>query len=253
MVFFLLDDGTPEQINQTPFNPCDDANFIVPPTLNSNGALGPSNDTVRARSFTSDQAILTNSDNLGLRVVNHEACGQGNDSALDNIQLLDATPKLDKSFSPAKVSINQTSRMTFTVTNTTDLLAKRGWSFTDTLPDGLLLAEEPNAESNCPDFAIGYPPTRKIITYAGDLDAGQTSCTLSVDVTSSVAGTYTNGPDNLQSVAGLQLPADADVTFVAGAPNTGFGQLLRAQPAIVALATLAGAAGLLYTKKYLTK
>ena len=51
-------------------------------------------------------------------------------------RVLDVTPSLDKSFSPTLVGTNQPSTLTLTITNTTDLLAKSDWSFTDTLPPG---------------------------------------------------------------------------------------------------------------------
>jgi len=223
LVFYLLDGGTPRRVNQSPINVCTDtdATSYTPPTLNTNGALGPSNDAVLAGRIITDTALLSNTTTIGVRMVNQEGSGQGNDNALDNIQIEDASPKLDKSFNPVSVPVGSTSRMTFTVTNTSDLLAKPGWSFSDTLPENVVVAEAPNATSDCPNYAIGYPNNKKVVNYSGDLSAGQVSCTLSIDVTSAVAGTYTNGPSNLSDVVGLQPPADADVTFTPKAPDTG--------------------------------
>lgn len=255
LIFFLIDGSNVRQINQQPVNACTDpaATTVTPPSLQSNGAIAANTGDIRVGSFITDRALLSDTSSLRLRVRNQEGSGQGNDNAIDNIRLVDASPKLDKSFSPTKLSVNQTSRMTFTVTNTTDLLAKQGWSFTDMLPDNLLIAENPNAESDCPNYTIGHSSDRKSVNYSGDLSAGQTSCTLSIDVTSTVAGTYINGPDNLQNVVGLHLPANADVTFVAGAPNTGAGQIIQSRPLIVAGATLAATGALLYTRKRITQ
>lgn len=245
MVFFLLDGSDVRQINQQPINACTDssATTVTPPTLQSNGAIAANNGPIKVGSFSSDRALLSDTGSLRLRVVNQEGSGQGNDNAVDNLQLVDASPKLDKSFSPAKVSVGKTSRMTFTVTNTTDLLAKQGWSFSDALPAGLLVAEDPHSESDCPNYTIGSPSSRTRVDYSGDLSAGQVSCTLSLDVTSADAATYTNGPDNLSNVVGVHLPANANVTFVAAAPNTGFHRV-AAHPISATLAALAATAGI---------
>ncbi len=242
LVFYLLDNGTPRQVNQTPFNVCDSNTTTTPPVLDTNGALGPSNDSVRSGHYVPDSALLTNSNSLGLRVTNLEGGGQGNDNALDNIRLLDASPKLDKSFAPMSVGVNGVSRMTFTVTNTTDLLAKQGWSFTDNLPGDLLVSATPNTQSDCPNYVVGWAPDRKKVDYNGDLNQGQVSCTMSIDVTSAVAGTYTNGQANLSSVVGVRMPADAVVKFLPKSPNTGIGRLLTNPLLVIGCSGLAAIA-----------
>ncbi len=221
--FYLLDNTTPRQINQTLINICTDsaATSVTPPTLDSNGALGPNTGSIRVGSVFTDRALLSDTNLVGIRMINEEESGQGNDNAIDNIQLADASPKLDKAFSPESVLVNETSTMTFTVTNTTDLLAKEGWSFTDNLPENLVIAQAPNFATTCPNGAAVAQPGAISVDYNGDLTAGMTSCTISIDVTSSEAGTYTNGPANLVNVVGLQLPADAQVIFAPLAPDTG--------------------------------
>ena len=43
-------------------------------------------------------------------------------------------PSVTNSFNPTELPVAQVSRLTFTVTNSSDLLAKTGWSFTNTRP-----------------------------------------------------------------------------------------------------------------------
>jgi uncharacterized repeat protein (TIGR01451 family) len=223
LVFNLLDNSEARRINQQPINACTNsgATTVTPPGLQSNGAIAENTGSIRVGSFMTDSAILSNSSAIGIQLINLEGGGQGNDNAIDNIQISDASPKLDKAFSPDTVMVGETSKMTFTVTNTSDLLAKEGWSFTDNLPENLQIAQTPAVETDCPNGVVTATAGGSSVEYSGDLTEGMTSCTLSVMVTSSVAGTYTNGPANLVDVVGLYLPADAQVTFVPKAPDTG--------------------------------
>lgn len=223
LAFYLVDGSNVRRINQTAIDVCNDAGYstFTPPPKDSNGALGPSTGSIRAKKIITDRALLSDTSSIRLRMINEEGGGQGNDNAIDNIQISDASPKLDKSFSPDSVMVNEISRMTFTVTNTTDLLAKEGWSFTDNLPENLVVAENPNIETDCPSGAVVAQPGDSSVEYSGNLSQGMTSCTLHIDVTSSEAGTYVNGPANLVDVVGLHLPADAEVTFAPLAPDTG--------------------------------
>lgn len=223
LTFYLIDGSNVRKINQNVIDVCNDSGYttFTPPALDSNGALGPNTGSIRAKKVITDRALLSDTSSIRLRMINEEGGGQGNDNAIDNIQISDASPKLDKSFSPDSVMVNETSTMTFTVTNTTDLLAKEGWSFTDNLPENLKIAQDPAIETDCPNGAIVAQPGGASVQYSGNLSQGMTSCKLSINVTSSEAGSYVNGPANLVDVVGLHMPADATVTFVPLAPDTG--------------------------------
>jgi uncharacterized repeat protein (TIGR01451 family) len=162
--------------------------------------------------YTSSGAVLFEGAALGIRMTNANASGAGNDAAFDNIRILDVTPTLDKSFSPAVLDAGQTATLTFTVTNTSELAAKPGWSFTDNLPDGLVVANPSGATTTCTDGSVTAAAGGGSIDVRGDLDAGQASCTVSVDVTSPAPGRFTNGPGNVRP-RGLNPPADSTVHF----------------------------------------
>jgi len=146
---------------------------------------------------------------LGIQLYNAAGGFRGNDSGFDDPRIVDATPQLDKVFSPSTAVAGQTTTLTFTVTNTDELAAKPGWSFTDTLPDGLAFAGEPSTD--CPAGVATIEGTT--ITGTGNLDAGTVSCTFTVLVTSAVAGTFVNGPDNVDPLDGLLVPGDSTVVF----------------------------------------
>jgi uncharacterized repeat protein (TIGR01451 family) len=98
----------------------------------------------RARKICAQPSVAHSHDdnnNLTPRNRGRSSAGGGNDAPFTNIRILDATPRLTKSFSPATLNAGGTSTLTFTITNTSELAAKNGWSMTDALgpsaPSGL--------------------------------------------------------------------------------------------------------------------
>ena len=156
--------------------------------------------------------------NLGLTLFNATATGSGNDVAFDLPQIVDVTPQLDKAFSPTVITNGSTSKMTLTVTNTSDLMAKNDWFITDALPANLKIAAAPNVGGTCVQragaaYAVTAPAGGTSVSVTGgDLALGQASCTITVDVTSTVNGTYINGPANITT--NLNPPADASLEVI---------------------------------------
>jgi uncharacterized repeat protein (TIGR01451 family) len=173
---------------------------------------------VRIDSMTTDQAFQATTSTLGIQMWNNNGTTLGNDGAFDNVRLIDVTPQLDKSFSPTTIGTGGTSKLTLTVTNTSDLNAKQDWSITDALPAGLKIASPANVAGTCAassNVGAAYNVTAaagsgSIAVTGGDLASGQQSCTVTVDVTSAIAGSYTNGPSNITS--NLNPPGTATLT-----------------------------------------
>jgi uncharacterized repeat protein (TIGR01451 family) len=164
---------------------------------------------------------------------NNRGLASGNDGAFDNIQIVDVSPSLDKSFSPAVANPGDVVTLTFTVTNTTELAAKPGWSFTDNLPAGMAVAPSPNTASTCDNSVVGATAGGTSVAFSGDLQINEVSCTLSVDVTAGL-GTYVNGADNISSPIGVIAPPDATLQIV---PAVGVSYL---QPGVLAALGIAG-------------
>src|SRR5207249_4045862 len=161
----------------------------------------------------SDAAVLVSADSVGLELDQGEESTRGNDSAFDNVRLLDATPQLDKSFDPTLIDVGESSTLTFTITNTTDLAAKNGWSFDDRLPAGLEVAKPTGASTTCAGGSVTASPGDASVNAHGNLETGQAACTVSVNVTSARAAEYENGPSNVESV-GLNPPGSSTAQFV---------------------------------------
>ncbi|MFF2267373.1 SpaA isopeptide-forming pilin-related protein [Cellulosimicrobium cellulans] len=270
--FFLVYDGVEHPTQDAPITACTDpsAASYTSPTLPSSGGWGTGGTFVRAGTYIANSSLLVpGGSDLGIVMRNATGTGVGNDFAFDNIRLLDVSPQLDKSFSPTSVPVGGTSTLTFTVTNTSELGAKSGWSFTDNMPDGLVVADVPNTGGTCvpPATVDATAGASSIAVTGGNLSEGQVSCTISVDVTSdapqgadSSPKRYSNCPaTNVVDLVGLQPPACADVeffsepalaltktsdateetrvgdivTYVVTATNTGDGDYTAEAPAIV--------------------
>lgn len=175
----------------------------------------------------------TGTPSLGLFLRNESTEGNGNDVAFDLPQIIDLTPSLDKSFSPSTVdacptgsavcSPGSVSTLTFTVTNTSELAAKDDWHFNDSMPTGLRIAPIANLGGSCAS-TTGAPLVRtatvgsaSIEVTGADLQAGQASCTVTVDVVGAAPGTFTNDRSNVTTNL---LPPDPAVLTVVGPPPT---------------------------------
>jgi uncharacterized repeat protein (TIGR01451 family) len=166
--------------------------------------------------YATSQAIAFTGSSLGLQMVNNNGSGWGNDASIDNLEILDATPRLSKAFSPATQVAGLPSQLTFTITNTSDLRAKPGWSFTDALPDGMTVANPAGASTTCQNGSVTASSGGTFVQVGGDLAADEKSCTVTVNVTGKT-GKYVNGPDNVMS-SGVQPPEDTPIEFVAPNP-----------------------------------
>lgn len=162
-------------------------------------------------------ALLYTGSSVGFRLYNNQTSSAGNDWAIDNPRILDVTPQMDKAFTPASINLGQVSRLTMTMTNTTDLLRKQGWSFTDNLPAGLVV--EGNASTTCPGTTVQAAAGGSTVTVSnGDLAQGAAFCEVSLDVRPTATGSFTNGASNL-SLIGLNQPASPAVLAVAPAAD----------------------------------
>jgi fimbrial isopeptide formation D2 family protein/uncharacterized repeat protein (TIGR01451 family) len=215
--FYLKNDAGAEfAVSDSAIDPCTDARAR---TIQSVTQDGRSFD-VNVGRFVADGNRLLRGTTLGIVMRNENGNGGGNDGAYDNIRVLDVTPQLDKAFSPQRVPVNGVSTLTLTVTNTSELGAKSGWAFTDNLPDGLVVADDPNLGGTCQATREATPGTGTVEITDGVLAEGARSCTVTVDVTSkSPTGnepspvTYRNCAANFSDVVGMDLPSCATVEF----------------------------------------
>ncbi len=208
---FYLEDADGEQpMSSAAIDPCTDPRAQA---ITGTSSQGGDTYNTRVGTFPGDQAVLLTGGEFDVVLRNENGNGAGNDGAYDNIRVLDVTPQLDKAFGPETALVDGTSTLTFTVTNTSELGAKNGWSFTDNLPDGLVAVQPAQVGGSCTaETTVGDDGT-SISVANGQLAAGATSCTITVQVTSDTAGTYENCGDDISDPIGVDLPGCATVTF----------------------------------------
>jgi len=191
---------------------------------------------INAARFTTNQSYAFTGTSLGVLMRNAQASGSGNDAAFDNIRIYDATPQLDKTFTPSVVAVGDTATLTLTITNTDELASKSGFSFTDSLPAGLTIAAVAAPGNSCGGTVTAVHGGSSVALVGGSLAAGAASCTVTVPVTAGAPGLYANGPANITSSTGLNPPANATLAVLStvgvGCPkvpiytNTGEGSLM---------------------------
>ncbi|MFS0868078.1 hypothetical protein AB3M83_12195 [Microbacterium sp. 179-B 1A2 NHS] len=205
----------------SPITACTDsrASFYTSPTISGQSGWVNGGASVRAGRFTSDAGILLTPAQLAaLRPVvrNLNLSSGGNDFAIDTLRLLDATPSLDVAFDSDTATAGTPTTLTFTVTNTSELASKPNWTFRNPLPAGMVVAPAPAVGGTCTSvtgtaYSVQASAGASTIAVAGgDLTAGATSCTVTVDVVAAAAGTYTTDPDAVVSV--LNAPEPATIT-----------------------------------------
>ena len=105
-----------------------------------------------------------------------------------------APPTLAKAFSPASINAGAISTLTITLSNANATVATLSAPLVDSLPAGLVVAPTPNASTTC---GGGTSVTATAGGNTVTLPSGRSipasgSCTVSVDVTAALAGSYVN-------------------------------------------------------------
>ncbi|WP_438353804.1 beta strand repeat-containing protein [Microbacterium sp. CJ88] len=204
--------------------------FYTSPTQTaSGGGTDPAiSASVRAATYTGTaSALLTPAQLSSAQVqITNSTTGIGSGFGLDNIDIFDVTPALDIAFDSGTVSAGLPSTLTFTITNTSELAAKTDWAFSTALPSGVVVAPTPAVGGTCTNATgTAYSVTAAaggstVGATGGDLTAGMTSCTVTVQVVAANAGTYTIAPAATTSTTGFSAPPAASVTVTAAATIT---------------------------------
>jgi hypothetical protein len=117
-------------------------------------------------------------------------------------------PVVAKSFSPSSIIAGQSSTLSVMVTNL-NTFAIAGLAFTDSYPANLVNAAVPGLVNSCGGAASAVAGGTQLTLNGGTIPAAS-SCTVSVSVTSAVAGSYNNGTGTVTSTnAGNGAPTFA--------------------------------------------
>ncbi len=156
-------------------------------------------------SHTIDFSGLTNSG--GNTTFRLSGTGALNDQSganfyLDNISFtgcseIDPPPTIIKEFSTDPITVNGTSNLNFTIDNSDPSAVNlTGVNFSDSLPNGLEVADTPNVSTTCAGSPTWSPSAGDLTLVFGsptgaDLASGN-SCTAAVDITATAAGFFEN-------------------------------------------------------------
>ena len=114
----------------------------------------------------------------------------GTSASLEVIAAQPTAPTVAKAFSPASIPQGGTTRATVTIDNSANGIAATGLAFTDMLPTGLAVADTPNVVTEgCGATATA---SGNSISLTGGTVAAGMSCTVSVNLRATEAGTLTN-------------------------------------------------------------
>ena len=114
-------------------------------------------------------------------------------------------------FSPSTIAQGGVSRLSYGLRNDAAVGAT-SISLSDTLPADVVVAGVPDASTTCGGGTVTAAAGGDTLAFAGGAVAAGVSCTISVDVTSAVAGSYSNGPEAVTSSLGDSTPVQATLT-----------------------------------------
>ena len=107
-------------------------------------------------------------------------------------------PSIAKSFTPTSIAVSGTSTLALTITNTS-ASALTGAAFTDSFPAGLTVAVAPALTNTCGGTISGGAAGNNFLNLTNGNVAASGTCTITVAVTASSAGTYNNSASGVSS------------------------------------------------------
>jgi trimeric autotransporter adhesin len=144
---------------------------------------------------------------------------------------------LTKAFSPTTIDQGETATLTFTLTNGAGNPAQSGIGFTDTLPASVMVSAVPNITTTCPSgtgVVTAAAGAGTIVVTGATMNNAQTSCAITVDVTSNApGGPYDNTSASISGTArltnsvitsGLTVRAKPTLTKAFSSGTIGVGQ-----------------------------
>jgi hypothetical protein len=133
-------------------------------------------------------------------------------------------PSITSAFTPTSIPDGGTSSLSFTISDPNSSGTLSGVFFTDTLPADLVV-DNPNGENGTcgSSSTVTANPGASTISLSGGSLTGGTTCTVSVNVTSNVAGTYQNHTGTVTSSNGGSGNSDTESLSVIAPPTVSLG------------------------------
>src|SRR5579864_8109090 len=124
-------------------------------------------------------------------------------------------PSITKAFGAASIPLNGSTSLSFTISNP-NAIGLTGVGFSDTLPAGLIVSTPNGLTGSCGGGTITATQNTNVISLSGGTIAASSSCTFSVNVTGTAAGTQNNTTGPVTSTeGGTGATASASITVEA--------------------------------------
>jgi len=151
--------------------------------------------------------------NNSVTVTSTEA-GTGNTS---NASItVDVPPVIIKAFGAASIPLNGSTSLAFTIQNNNVTTSLSGVAFSDTLPVGLAVSTPNGLTGSCGGGTITATQGTNVVSLSGASLAASSSCTFSVNVTGTTAGSKNNTTSSVTSTqGGMGGTASASIGVVA--------------------------------------
>ncbi len=158
----------------------------------------------------------------------------GNSGTATDTLRVNMAPTFTKAFAPNPILVGGTSTLTFTIDNSTSTAAATSLDFSDTMPTEIGVATPSNATTTCTGGTLTAASGTSDITYTGGTVSAMASCTVTVDVTSTTAGSHVNLTGDLTSSLGTS--GTATDTLTVNPPPT-FAKVFSPNPILVGAVT----------------
>ena len=190
----------------------------TPGSLNP-GASGTVSFKVAVSTLAADGAIIRN---ISTIICTETAAAVSNELLTTVAVTGIAPPTAAKGFSPKTILVNGASTMTITLANPNST-AVTGAAFTDTYPANLVNTAGASPATTCGGTVTATNGGTSLSLAGGTIPASG-SCTVTVNVTSAIAGSYTNSTGAIN--------ADGPVTIVSASGTVSVVQLLSIQKTV---------------------
>lgn len=185
-------------------------------------AVSPASCTVSVKVTDTIAEVVTNS-----VTVSSTNGGTGN-TATANLTVV-SPPVLAKAFGAASIPLNGSTSLSFTVQNNNTTQSLSAIGFADTFPAGLVISTPNGLTGSCGGGTITATHATAVVSLAGATLAASASCTFSVNVTGTTAGTKNNTTGAVTSTEGgtgntasasLTVNPPASISATAGTPQS---------------------------------
>ncbi|WP_255066312.1 3-coathanger stack domain-containing protein [Lacihabitans sp. LS3-19] len=158
------------------------------------------------------------STNKANSIDNSRLLSQNLDNSNQSLLLLNP-PTFSMSYDLTTIGHGSTSKLIFVINNSASAAGLRDISFTDNLPAGMTIANPSNATNTCSLGELSTPDGGSTISYSGGSMGANSSCTITVNVTSNTVGVHDNITGDLTSSSGNSGPAFASLTVSGNMPG----------------------------------